>query len=329
MNYTVINDILTISECKWRQFVSEHPKSCYFHSHNYYKSLMKSRGHEPLSVMVINNSNVIGLAIGEISNEVRWLPHITKRTILYAEPIYTNVEVLNLLLAEITKNTKGLFCQIRPFYNLTDDELKVYSKYGFIRKGHYNSFIPVRSPELLFKSFGKDKRKGVKKARNKYNLKIVEYNDKRKSVDLFYSMMAELYYKKRHAIKSKDYFMKLASESNGDVRIVCAVYDTLPIASQLYMISGNRLTAYYTATLPNHKDKHAGDLLIWYLLNVCYRRKIPTFDFGGGGAVGKQYQPRDYKKRFGTQFQDVGRFTYHKSILYTPLNYFYKKMLKN
>ncbi|MFW5886880.1 MAG: GNAT family N-acetyltransferase, partial [Bacteroidota bacterium] len=236
-----------------------------------------------------------------------------------------------VLLDYLKKIKAGLFVQIRTFKRFPEEQLILYKKSGFLYSDHLNAFIDLRGfdSQNIFSSFKKDKRKGIRRAIQRYNLDIKEYNSVEKSIAIFYNMQKELYKKKRHAMKSRDFFTNLVAESQGHVRIAFATFEGKPIASQLYICYNNKITALYTATLESHYDKHGGDYLIWYLLKKGIDEGYEVFDFGGGGNPNKFYGPRAYKERFGTSFQNVGRLNLPKSYLYNIIMFVYNKVLKN
>lgn len=324
-----VTNIEQIDKNIFNQFIENNEKSSFFHSIDYYTALKKAKLVDPFFIAILDKKNVLGMALGEISNEIRILPYLTKRTIFYSEPLYSDLHVLNLILGEIVKRSKGLFSQFRPFFSLTHEEKIIYSSYGFEESNHLNAYIPLHQNTNIFDNFYKDKRKGIRKAKEKYCLEIKEFDNVVFAVNTFYQIQKVLFKKKRHVIKSKDYFFHLLNESSGKAHMVFAFYQGQPIATQLFTISKTRLTALYTATLPEHLNKHAGDLLILYLINTALKIGVQIFDFGGGGNPDKEYSPRKYKERFGTIFNNIGRYTFSKSNLYKFAMKLHYRRLKN
>ena len=311
-------------------YLESHPNSSFFHTLNYYNALAKSSGIIAVSVVILDQDNQIkAIAIGELANEIRWLPYVTRRLIFYASPLYDSIEYLKILLKEIIKLNTGLFIQIRPFYPLTQEERVVYEHFGFNNADHLAALIKLsgESEETILKGFKKDKRKGINTATNKFLLEVKEFGNEEYAVNLFYKIQTSLYKKRGHNLKSKTYFSNLISESKGLVRIAFAIYQGLPIAVQMYCMYNKTVTALYTATLAQHREKHAGDLLIWYLLQKAIKEKMDIFDFGGGGDPARNYRPREYKMRFGVSFTNVGRLTRPNTRLYKTIMKIYHNLI--
>ncbi len=330
MEYEIITDPAKIDRKEWSDFVNSNKRSSYFHSFEYYLVLKEVKRIKPLIISVKKNKKLVGLMIGEMGDEVNSLPLITRRTIFYDFPIFDCIKTLDLLLEKLGGIYVGLFVQIRPFYVLSGAENSILCNRGFKFSDHLNSYIELDNIKSVYENFKKDKKKGINKAKNKYKLKIIECRfDDYNSIDISYNMLKVLYKRKHHLLKSKDYFYNTINKSNGYAKIILSFFKDIPIATQLYLINKNRLITFYTATLFEYKDKHAGDLLIWYLIKKAFANNIKVFDFGGGGNPEKNYSPKLYKERFGAIFDNVGRYTLQKSFLYNFFLWVYNKILRN
>lgn len=314
----------------YNDFLEKHNSASFFHTLYYYNSLIKTPGTKPVSIVITGaDQNVRAAALGEVTNEIRWLPYLTRRLIFYAPPLNENVEYLGILLENINKVKSGLFIQIRTFNGFSVKEVEIYKRFGYEFSDHLNAFIILKgeSKESILSNFKKDKRKGIIKASDKYKLSVKEFDDIAFSVDTFYRIQEKLYKRKRHSLKTKEFFYNLVNESDGKVRIAFALYQNEPIATQMYISYKASITALYTATLHNHLDKHAGDLLVWYLIQKGLEGKMDYFDFGGGGKPDIFYSPRSYKERFGTVFNNAGRLTKPNSCFFKPIMSVYNKIL--
>lgn len=321
-----------INKTKYDEYIKQNKKSSFYHTINYYRALFLTPGVKPVGLLVLDdNGSILATAIGESANESKYLPGISKRVLFYAPPLYKEIDHLEFLLTHLKKIDAGLFLQIRSFNEFTTKELHCYQKHGFQFSDHLNAYIPLkdRTENAVFSSLKKDKRKGIRRAYERHQLKTKELSSVRESVDVFYEMQAKLYNSKRHALKSKEFFFNMMNQAEGYVRIVFAFYKGEPVATQLYIAYNDKITAMYTATKEEHKDKYAGDFLIWYLLKKGINENYAVFDFGGGGNPNKEYSPRQYKERFGTSFQNIGRLNLPRSPLYKLIMFTYKQILKS
>ncbi len=314
------------------RFLAANERASFFHSLQYFRALLAMPDTEPVAYVVVSKENTVkALAIGELGLESKLVPLLSKRLLFYDAPLYEDIEALNILIAKIATVDAGMFAQIRPFHQPTTEELKVYHAHGFIRKDHLNAFIPLENrslDEIVRSGFKKDKRNSIRKAIDHYKLEVVNYKDVDSGVEVFYEMLRKLYFKKRHGLKSNHYFRALLNHSEGAADIVFACYNNKPVAARLYTFYNKRITAFYAATLEEHKDKQASGILLRHVLQIGIEKNCNVFDFGGGGNPNKASGTRMYKERFGTTFQNVGRFTLPKSKLYRLLMFAYELILK-
>lgn len=318
-----------IDNTKWIDYLRENQvDSFYFMPEmaEFYDSNINSKS---CRVSIEKDGKIVGIAIGEISRQ-RWdYCKITKRTIYYTEPSYNgDLAVLDALLKEIQRKADGMFIQIRNSRSITDEERDVFDKNGYLFINHLDAKIYLRDKDKVWNEFEKDKRKGIRKAINKYRLEIVEKSDP-EGIDEFYSLLKALYRRKRHPFKTRSYFNNLLRIlGKNKARIFFACHEGVPIATQLAIFNNQVITAIYTATSPRHLDKKAGDLLVWHIINLGIEAGYHTFDFGGGGNPGKSYGPRDYKKRFGCTFNNVGRFVCPRKNIFYMIDALYEKILR-
>lgn len=272
----------------------------------------------PVFVHLCNSQNeILGLALGEISS----LFHVVHRTTFYAEPLYNgDLNILDHLLQLIKNKSKGVCIEIRPRMALTNDEKLVYIKNGFLFHDHLNALLPLLSRDVVWNELASDKQQGILDAQHN-GISIVEHNTI-EGVDLFYHLVETLYKRKRRVIKPKSYFLSLLSCQQ--FHFLFAYYQGKPIATQLYYEFGDTITAYYTATQHSFLNKHAGDLLIWELIERGLKKQYKYLDLGGGGKPNRQYGVRDYKKRFNAQFENIGRFVYSPFPFSSLTQYAYK-----
>lgn len=304
------------------EFIRSSRDNSYFHTLDYFRSLSESREIIPIGFAAIDETQkMVGIAIGELTDEVKLLPFLTRRLIFYAPPMFQDFQVLEMLISRICSVKSGLFIQIRYLWPRSKEELEVYQRHGFAVENHFNAVIPLTDENEILRRMKRDKRRGIQRASEQYQLTVMEMDDARQSVEQFYRIQRKLFRQKRHSIRSENYFLNLIQGSRGRVRIAFAMYHHLPIATQLYIVNGNYITAFYTATLKEYRDRHAGDLLIWYLIKAGFRMGVKFFDFGGGGDPRRFYSPREYKRGFGAVFEDVGRLTKSTSPLYPIAKY--------
>lgn len=313
MQYELIKDPKQVDKRKWEEILAKTNRDDVFLSYGFAQTCLDYY-NEVYFIAIVKDSNIVGLAIGEIASETTFLSHFTRRTIFYCKPFYTNNDVLQVILSDISSSHFGLFAQIRPQSPLEKLEKEMFSKMGFIFEDHLNAIIPLSNKDIVWGHFKKDKRKNIRKAEN-IGL-IVDSSFSESNFNRFYELLYNLYRNKNHSIKHKDFFRFFINNSEGNIKLANVIFEDKIIATQLYSISTTTITAHYTATDPIYKNLKAGDLLIWFLIKEGLNRKCKYFDFGGAGKPNRNYGPREYKARFGTIFNNSGRLIFTRSLFY-------------
>lgn len=295
-----------------------------FNSKYYNEVLANSKGHKGVKL------NVDGYNYwGECAQEHWDLLGLFKRVVFYDMPEYIdNTHDLNLLLGK-AMNLNAMFIQLRPVSFVPARVESILMDLGFSREDHLSAIIPITDPDIMWKNLERDKRKGVNRAKERYMLNIIESSENSDIVE-FYSILSELYRKIRHPLKDFSYFKALFDYLPKDsIKLFLCKDGDRTIAGQIALFWEDRITALYTATGSDHINKHAGDLLIWHMLLKGFESGYQVFDFGGGGDPNVDYKPRDYKKRFGTIFENVGRYAYSKRFYYKLIREVYHLRLKS
>jgi lipid II:glycine glycyltransferase (peptidoglycan interpeptide bridge formation enzyme) len=95
-----------------------------------------------------------------------------------------------------------------------------------------------------------------------------------------------------------------------------AVLDGELMALRLVLRWGGTLYDWYAGS-DLDQPTHADEWLVWQVLRQGIREGCNTFDFGGAGKPDEPYGPREFKRRFGGQAVNPGRF----EKVYRPLTF--------
>ena len=300
---------------KWSDFVYNHPNGNIFQTPEMYEVYNNSADTKPILYCIVENNSVCALYLGEILYEnYDFSKTLTKRTVYYSEPLANNKFHYECLIKSAIRNSKGLFIEIRPRMEIDN---KILINNGFKRRDHLNSIVYLTSLDENWKNLERDKRKGIRRAQNRYNLNIIEDNSYR-SVEKSYNLLKKLYGERKRPLRSESYFHAIQKHlcPKGLAKYFVAYFGDEIISFQLALFYKDQILTYYTATDEKHKDKYAGDFIIWHLIEHGIRNGYHILDLGGGGNPNRSYGPREYKKRFGTKFNNIGRYRYTRSMIF-------------
>lgn len=314
--------IPALEKTSWDVFLQNNNHARIFHTAMMYEVYQHSRGVQPILVIETDASNnILGLALGEKTTLLFPCFGYTDRLAFYAAPLFNgDIQVLGALLQKIKTLSRFLLIEIRLHEKLSDAEKKVYADHGFVWHDHLNAIVPISSADQLWSALAEDKQKGIEAARA--NKIVIKEMNTLEGIDIFYTLVSSLYKQKHRPLKGKDYFVSLLR--SGHFHFLNAFYNEQPIATQLYYQYNSIITAYYTASDPTYANKHAGDLLLWELIERSMAVSAPYLDLGGGGKPYKPYGVREYKKRFNAQFENTGRFVATTPLLRPLINKLYR-----
>lgn len=294
----------SIDKDRWQSLVESHPYGNVFQTPQMYAVFRDSKNSAPLLLIEGESNTLKGVYLGEILKENWDLLGVSRRVVFYGDPVVKELNEHSFASIFNLKIMLSLFTELRY---ITPDIFPghLFSRY---RIPHLNALIPLLSEEENLKIMKKDKRKGIRQAQKTYNLEIIEDNSPA-GIACFYKMLKTLYQNRHHPVRGVDFFQNIGKHLApvGMAKYLFATFNGEPIATQLSLYFKKTIFTFYTATVPDHSGKHAGDLIIWHLIREGIRKGYKQLDFGGGGDPGKSYRPRDYKARFGTTFTDIGR----------------------
>ena len=65
---------------------------------------------------------------------------------------------------------------------------------------------------------------------------------------------------------------------------------------------------FYAGADPRHLHRYPNEFMVWKILEWGRLNRFTLFDFGGAGHPDKPYGPREFKRRFGGDLVNFGRF---------------------
>ena len=306
----------SINKNDWSEFVFNHPHGNIFQTPEMAEVYKNTKNYEPISLAVVDeNDNIIAILLAVVIKEMNgFLGSFSARSIIEGGPLFAEGEIglkaASLLMhryEEIVKK-KAIYSEIRMLTEIPLIE-SILTQQGYFFEDHFNSLIDLnKSKEELWEQLKRDKKRGIKKARD-LNITIEE-GTKKEDISICYDLLQKIYKNAKIPLADISLF-----ESAFDILVpmhnavfLFAKYDNKHIATQVALIYKDTIYAWYTGTIREYLSYHPGDLLIWHLLEWGSENGCKTFDFGGGGTPTKNVNIRDYKARFGSKFFNYGRY---------------------
>jgi hypothetical protein len=332
LDFTVIKEPDKIDRDAWREFVLNHDDGNIFHTPEYFDLCNSIPEYSGVALFCVNGGMICGVLVSVIQREdsgfVGWL---TARSVVFGGPLVmdNDCNVASLLLAEYNYvvRKKTLYSQFR---NLKDMSLlgAAFSSNGYAFEDHLDIHIYLsKGRDVLWSEVHSTRRRTITRGL-KLGVSVSAVDIGRHDViDACYAILKARYKQLGVPLPSPEYF-KYAAEIlgiNGMLRLFVAEIDSKLIGFYAILCFKEKMYNWYVASVGDDNDKRPTDVLSWKIFLWGIDNGYSMFDFGGAGKPGKPYGVRDYKKKFGGETVNIGRYLcVHKKTLYSIIMFGYK-----
>ena len=92
------------------------------------------------------------------------------------------------------------------------------------------------------------------------------------------------------------------------LKCFAAYLDETMIGTVWLLTFRGRVYDWYSGSLSQFLNKAPNDLMLWKSIEWAIDKNYEIFDFGGAGSPEKKYGVRDFKRKFGGDELNLGRF---------------------
>lgn len=312
----------TIERDKWGEFVYNHPHGTIFQTPEMAEVYKRTNNYEPISLAVTDGDSdeILAVLLAVVIKEMTGLlGSFSARSIIHGGPLFYDDEkgiiaekTLMKQYNEIAKR-KALYSEIRSLNDTSNLNL-LFDGNGYKFEDHYNFMIDLKkSKEEIWNGIHKSMRKNIKKSL-KNGVSIEEIKN-RSHVQTYYEFLKDVY--------------KYAKVPLADITLFEAIYDVLvPKGMAKFHLAkcdeeyiGGRSTLIYKKLIYAHhvgvpkvyKKLYPNALLNYHIITWGQENGYQVFDFGGAGNPKKEYGVREFKRQFGGDLVNFGRYrnTHH------------------
>lgn len=314
-NIYIQNGIENIDREKWSNFLLNHPAGNIFQTSEFFNVYRETKNYEPIFLYAIDDKNdLLGILLSVIiKSNGGILGRFSSRTIIFGGPIVRENDgrIINMLLGEFNKIIKkeSIYSQIRNFVYF--DNKKAFLDNGYYFDEHLNIVIDLsKTEDELWKEVSQKRRNEIRKAQRE-GVKVMLDNSFEALRDC-YQILKEVYRNARLPLASLEFFCnlkeQLSSNTNTKFLLFVAKYENKIIGCMLALGYKNVIYDFYAGALHQYYKKYSNDLIPWEIFLWGKKEGYTIFDFGGAGKPGVPYGVRDYKKQFGGELINWGRF---------------------
>lgn len=298
----------------WDQFVLNHPYGNIFQTSAMAKVYSKTNKYDSVRLVAkdADSGDLLALVQGSLICEMRGiLSPFSSRSVIQGAPLFQNsesgIKAFHKLMKHYNKlvGNKIVYTQIRNMWD-TGDYSEMLEDMGYEYEKHLDFLIDLdRDEEEIRSGISKSRRKGINRAeRDGIFVKRIESD---KELALCYDLVLETY--SRFKIPMADFslfeaaYEILSVTENADFFI--AYKDEEAVGTRITLNYKDMVYDWYAGSKPD--VNYVDEALVWHILKEN-AGKYRVFDFGGAGHPDKPYGVREFKRRFGGEMVEFGRY---------------------
>ncbi|MDG6244921.1 MAG: GNAT family N-acetyltransferase [Methanolobus sp.] len=299
---------------EWDDFVLSHPKGNIFQSSMIADIFGRTKNYQPVSLAARDESSAELLAVLQsvvISEMNGILSSFSSRAVLQGGPLfvdsYKGKEAARALMQHYNKlvGNRIVYTQIRNMWD-TDNCREMLRSIGYEYDQHLDFLIDLdRAGEEIWSDIQKSRRKGINRA-EKSGI-IIKKVENRGELQACYDLVLDTY--KRFKVPTADISLfeaaweDLAPKGHADFFI--ALKDDSPVGTRITLNYREMVYDWYAGS--KQGVDYVDEALAWHILKEN-AGKYKVFDFGGAGHPDKPYGVREFKRRFGGEMVEFGRY---------------------
>ncbi len=315
MAVKVVSGFDNIDHDKWKSFVKAHPGGNAFQLPVMNRVFRSAYNYRPFVVACTDeDGDVKGIMQGtKICNGKGLICDMTARVIVWGGPLAEDddPEYISLLLKTFSDLVKNdcVYCEIRNLKVPAPEQKELFKSSGFEYFPHLNILVNAdRNEEDILNNFESSKRRNVKKAL-KEELefgKIESIEELHKA----YGILKKVYKKTEVPLSDISLFESLFLQGKEDdfCRFYKVTSDGQMAGVMVALVNNNSLYEWYVAGKEEFFSKRPNEFLVWNVILEAKKEGLTFFDFGGAGKPDKEYGVRNFKKGFGGELIETGRF---------------------
>ena len=311
--YHILYQLTKKEEDGINSFLQQHGGFLYFQSPDFFKVCAVSKRTQPACIIGYQNDELVGVLLyyRQTQTDNTLLSFFTSRNVIIAGPVAKDNDtgiIEQLLSFYKAKSHRSLYTQIRNLECTTDYRQQI-ERHNLKYDDHLDIIVDLsQTEESLWKGIHTKRRNEIRRAEKEGC--TVDIQTTVQALADCYPILEEVYQRAKLPLPHFEHFKALLvhSDATAGLRLFTAVWEGEIIGCMLCLAYGNTLYDYYAGAYSRFYQKHPNDLLPWAVFRWGQKNGFTRFDFGGAGKPGIPYGVRDYKRKFGGDVVNYGRY---------------------
>ncbi|HEX4412603.1 MAG TPA: GNAT family N-acetyltransferase [Lacipirellulaceae bacterium] len=299
----------------WDQYVDQHPKGSVFHSSEMVRAFQHTRGHQPIAIASLNTAGAVAAIL--VSVRVQTLPgpmgRLSSRAVFYAEPLCNdhpdNMNALAQLVARHDEKMSRsvLFAEVRPLFAAGGERI-VLERAGYTYLDYLNYLNDVTRPiKEMWSKLHKGAQYSIRQC-EKRGL-VVREVPAETAVDQLFPLLKLSYSHSGVPLVDRSLFdgTVLAGGPRGIVKFFAVYEGDEPVAMDVLLTFKRQVYLWYGGVSRSCEGSPCS-LLRWQELKWAHEQGYAVCDSGGAGWPDIPYGVRDFKRKFGGDLVQFGRY---------------------
>jgi CelD/BcsL family acetyltransferase involved in cellulose biosynthesis len=299
----------------WDRYIAEHPKGNVFHTSQMARVFKGTPGHKPVALASLAANGTLSALL--VSVRVQTLPSplgwMSSRAIFYAEPLCRehpdSMKALSELVAfhDRSFGRTVLFAEVRPLFAPGPERI-VLERAGYEYLEYLNYINDVTLPvKTMWSNLHKGAQYAVRQC-EKRGLVAREVPIET-AVDQLYPLLKLSYKHSGVPLADRGLFDATVREASSQrmVKFFAVFEDDQPVAMDVLLIFKDQIYLWYGGVSRSCEGSPC-TLLRWHELKWAHEQGYAVCDSGGAGWPNVPYGVRDFKRKFGGNLVQFGRY---------------------
>lgn len=307
----LLSSYQNINHTKWRELLSSSPYASPFQSPEMYELYQAIDGIGAEVFAVESNGQYQALMVISLQHEKGLSAFFSRRGIVYGGPLLRSdkeIEALSLLMRTVKQKFKHklIYLELRNGFEYKPLQ-STFATLGFQYIPWLNYQFRALDKNHFMEGMAKSRLRQLKKALN--NGVTWRLAESEKDLKAFYAILSQLYREKvKKPLPSFEFFSKFHQSTIAKVLLVQKDEDIIG-GVMCPFLAGHFIYEYYICGLDRqYPEYYPSTMAMWAMVSYAEELGIENVDLMGAGEPDKANSVRDFKKKFGGELLEHGRY---------------------